>query len=310
MGVRFSGAGSDTGEVRVLTVACLVVGLVLAVTVGIPYSPTAPRGLGAVLTATALCLAGILHVFRDRVRRGHLHGVLACATALIGVCVASATTPDGLVLTSMSFIWPALYSAAFHERRALVRHLVGIGAVLGAALVAADASSAPQTWFFIMATATSIGLVLNSRMLSLRVEAMIDPLTGALARRAFDLAAQMEMARALRSGLPLTLVVLDLDRFKDINDQYGHAAGDAVLAALARSWRASLRPDDVMGRFGGDEFVIAMPCTDQAEAEQVIGELRRDLCGWSAGVATWRGESYEDWFGAADARLYSSKVRT
>ncbi|KGM13274.1 GGDEF domain-containing protein [Cellulomonas bogoriensis] len=308
MGVRVTRGGS-TDEVRVLAIACLIVGLVLAVTVGIPYSPTAPRGLGAVLTAVALCLAGALHVFRDHVRRAHLHGVLVLAIVLIGVCVASATTPDGLVLTAMSFIWPALYSAVFHERRALLRHLVATATSLGLALAAAGASSAPQTWFFIMATTAGIGLVLNSRMLSLRVEAMIDPLTGALSRRAFDLAAQMEMARAVRSGHPLTLVMLDLDRFKDINDQYGHAAGDTVLAGLARSWRASMRPDDVLGRFGGDEFVIVMPRTDRGEAEVVLARLRRDLCDWSAGVATWQGETYEEWFAAADSRLYTAKAR-
>lgn len=295
-------------EVRVLSVACLFAGVVVGVTVVFPFSPTAPRELGAALTVVALGLGVALRVLGDRVRRSHLHAVTGFATACVTLCVASSTTPDGIVVTAVSFVWPAMYSAVFHRRRVLGRHLMGIGAGLALALLASHATSAPQTWFFLMATISAVALVLNSRVVDLRHEATTDELTGVLSRRAFRVAAELEMSRARRTGQPLALAVVDLDDFKDINDQQGHAAGDAVLAGLARSWQQTLRAEDVVGRFGGDEFVVLLPRTDDDAARSVLGRMRRDLCDWSAGVAAWSGETFEEWFSSADDDLYAAKA--
>ncbi len=308
MGPGGEGRLTRADEARVLALACLVAGAVVGVTVLVPFSPTAPRTLGAVLAAVALCLGAALRIGRDRVRGWHLHAVLTTATALVTVCVAAATTPHGTVVTAVSYLWIGVFSAAFHRREVMLRHLTGVAAGLAIGLWGAQAPSAAQTWFFLIATVGAVALILNGRVVGLRLEATTDPLTGVLSRRAFRLAAEVEMARSARTGRPLTLAVLDLDDFKLINDRHGHAAGDAVLTGLAHSWRDALGADDVLGRFGGDEFIVLLPGSDTAGAAAVLARLRSDLCTWSAGVARWHGQQFDDWFSAADGDLYRAKT--
>lgn len=101
-----------------------------------------------------------------------------------------------------------------------------------------------------------------------------DGLTGILNGRGFYEAAATELARASRYRHPLTLAYVDLDDFKAINDRYGHARGDAVLVAVARSLKRACRASDLVGRMGGDEFVILFPETSREAAEAAIGKLR------------------------------------
>ena len=101
-----------------------------------------------------------------------------------------------------------------------------------------------------------------------------DHLTGLLNRRAFVEAVELEMQRWARFPRPLSLVMIDADHFKRINDQYGHAAGDAVLRHLAAGMTATFRAMDVLARFGGEEFVVLMPHTDVASAIQHAERLR------------------------------------
>jgi two-component system, cell cycle response regulator len=101
----------------------------------------------------------------------------------------------------------------------------------------------------------------------LRAEATYDPLTGLLNRAAFSDIFQKEVSRAERYETPLALIIADLDDFRDINDRYGTAAGDIVLAETARRLRTSLRVSDSIGRYGGEEFVIVAPgCRSNAAA--------------------------------------------
>ena len=94
-----------------------------------------------------------------------------------------------------------------------------------------------------------------------RSAAFVDPLTGALNRRGFEKAYEREMARARRSGSRLALVMIDLDDFKRLNDQYGHLVGDEALMLLVNVLHESMRPSDVLCRFGGEEFVLMLPDT-------------------------------------------------
>lgn len=106
------------------------------------------------------------------------------------------------------------------------------------------------------------------------VQARTDALTGLPNRRVFDAALEREIQRALRRGETLALVLTDIDRFKAINDRLGHAAGDEVLVDFARTLRAMVREIDLVGRWGGEEFVILMPGTSLAEARLVAERLR------------------------------------
>ncbi|HWV18317.1 MAG TPA: GGDEF domain-containing protein [Rhodocyclaceae bacterium] len=105
----------------------------------------------------------------------------------------------------------------------------------------------------------------------------VDPLTGALNRKGMDEVMQREVARTRRQNAPLALALLDLDNFKQINDQLGHRTGDMALQHLANVTRETLRPQDTLVRFGGEEFVIILPDTGMEEAVKAMERVQREL---------------------------------
>ncbi len=108
----------------------------------------------------------------------------------------------------------------------------------------------------------------------IRELANTDDLTGVSNRRAFMEIMSMEMARSRRSGTPLSFILTDIDRFKRINDTFGHQAGDRVLQHFADILSASIRPYDTIGRYGGEEFVVCLPGTDLPQAESIAERMR------------------------------------
>jgi len=145
----------------------------------------------------------------------------------------------------------------------------------------------------------------------LREESRTDLLTGLANRRRWEELAPLELARALRHGHPLSVVYLDLDDFKALNDTKGHAAGDAVLQSVARRWRQLVRAPDLLARVGGDEFAVLLGGPDEAEARAAANRLIEAAAPdavVSAGVAQWRtSETLTDLSARADADLYASK---
>ena len=106
-------------------------------------------------------------------------------------------------------------------------------------------------------------------------QSMTDGLTGLFNRRSMDQLLQREVALAERYGHPLSVVMIDMDQFKQVNDAHGHAAGDHLLKAFADCVRITLRKTDLAFRYGGDEFVIALPQTPLTMAQQVVQKLRQ-----------------------------------
>ena len=115
----------------------------------------------------------------------------------------------------------------------------------------------------------------------LRQLATIDDLTGTLNRRAFFAAAEQEMERAVRYGNAVSVVMFDLDHFKQVNDRYGHALGDQALREAATALQAKLRDVDILGRLGGEEFAILLPETPLAGAMEVAERLRHAIAALS-----------------------------
>jgi len=113
----------------------------------------------------------------------------------------------------------------------------------------------------------------------LKEEARTDALTGAATRRYFRELAHRELGRVRRHGGAMAILALDIDRFKKINDGYGHAVGDRVLQVLTRECCDILRAEDVVGRLGGDEFVLLLPETNSSEATKVAERLRAAIAG-------------------------------
>ncbi len=148
--------------------------------------------------------------------------------------------------------------------------------------------------------------------------ASTDRLTGAWNRRRFEEAVHPEMALAQRRREPLSLLMLDLDHFKRVNDTFGHGAGDAVLAGTAQTLRLHLRASDALVRWGGEEFLVMAPATRLAGAGGLAEKLREALSTvvfpevgqvtMSLGVAEYRpGETLDGWIERADQALYRAK---
>jgi diguanylate cyclase (GGDEF)-like protein len=151
--------------------------------------------------------------------------------------------------------------------------------------------------------------------------ANVDTLTGALSRRHFLNLAEQELARSNRYGLPLMVLMLDLDHFKRINDCYGHAAGDAVLQGFVTTVSSVLRESDLIGRLGGEEFAVLLPNTategGQALAQRIIDSVRDSPVTFagasivytvSIGAGCLAGETnFSALLGTADAALYRAK---
>jgi diguanylate cyclase (GGDEF)-like protein len=150
---------------------------------------------------------------------------------------------------------------------------------------------------------------LNQRLVR---EATVDDLTGLLNRRGWRMTAARELARAGREGTPIGLLVLDLDRLKEINDTRGHDEGDRVLCETADRMRSAFRAGDVLARLGGDEFgALLMDNTDGQGMAAVdrLHALTPELASFSAGAAAWDGsESLEELIRRADVALYAAKT--
>lgn len=156
-------------------------------------------------------------------------------------------------------------------------------------------------------------MIANDRLQEeLNHHAMHDPLTGALNRRAFALLAEKQVAQAARTGRPLAVLMMDLDHFKRINDTLGHSGGDATLCRFVAVAGDVLRAEDVLCRFGGEEFVALLPHAEAAQAVAAAERLRLAFTATGAtvsiGVASLRpGEDLEDLLRRADAALYDAK---
>jgi diguanylate cyclase (GGDEF)-like protein len=161
----------------------------------------------------------------------------------------------------------------------------------------------------------------------LLAKSRIDTKTGLLNASTWEQEAEAEIARAVRTGTPLALALVDIDHFKAVNDTYGHLAGDKTLRAVTDGLRSQLRSYDLAGRFGGEEFAILLPHARETDALNIAERLRTHIAALSVpvgtdpdggpsvqvtisvGVASLNGESREltDMMAAADAALYYAK---
>ena len=148
--------------------------------------------------------------------------------------------------------------------------------------------------------------------------AVTDPLTGCWNRSHMRTYAQMEMARRRRYGEPVSILMIDIDFFKQVNDRHGHLAGDRLLSEFADTVRACLREADQLGRWGGEEFVVLLPSSDAGAAAAIGERIRRAVASTvfsdglhitvSLGFAESQvNESLADWIGRADVALYAAK---
>jgi diguanylate cyclase (GGDEF)-like protein len=275
-----------------------------------PLSPRTPVGLLAALAVTGLVVAAALCAGGSRVPPAVLHAGQLLLAACTGLLAARSATAVGVVGLGPMLICLGLYAAHFCSLTAARVHAAAAVAVTTAGVVAAEPRHVLVPWS-VAVVATAVVTEAQGRLSArLRADAHTDPLTGLANRRSWEAEAARNLARALRSGEPLSVAVLDLDDFKVVNDQEGHSAGDRLLRHLAGHWTERLRTTDLLGRHGGDEFVVCLPGTDREHAREVLRRLDRDTApiSWSVGLATARpGDTLVTLLQRADEALYVSK---
>jgi diguanylate cyclase (GGDEF)-like protein len=242
--------------------------------------------------------------------------------ALIGVAIATTHGHgDGATL----YAWPVLWQSYWFGRRGTVMIVAWIGVVHAAALISLPAGIGyGDRWLDVMVSMIVIGGVIdllgasNERLVErLAGEARVDGLTGLLNRRGFTEAARAELSRARRSGATLGLVSFDIDHFKAVNDEFGHDAGDKVLARLGQIFREQTREGDFVGRMGGEEFVALLVDSDVPKSMEYAERIRAAFAfqppglpgaTLSAGVTAARSPiELQPHLQLADAALYAAK---
>jgi diguanylate cyclase (GGDEF)-like protein len=241
---------------------------------------------------------------------------------LIGIAIA---TTDGHGDGATLYAWPVLWQSYFFGRRGTIMIVVWVGIVQALTLIALPPGTGyVDRWLDVMVSMTVVGGVIdllsarNERLVErLAGEARIDGLTGLLNRRGFIEAAQAELSRTRRSGATLGFVSFDIDHFKAVNDEFGHDAGDKVLARLGQIFREQTRDGDLVGRMGGEEFVALLVGSDAEQSLEYAERMRAafavetpglPLATLSAGItASTSPIELQPHLQLADAALYAAK---
>ena len=304
-------------------------------------------GLGALLVALAPALPGaqIRHVWLvdgaatiavvvsiavltayDRTPDAVLRCLPGVGTLLVNLVLLGAR-PDAVEPYALLYFWVVLSAFYFFGRTVGLVHLLLVVVSFAVVLSVDDVAQAPMLWLMSLGTLAVTGVMLallrqraDTLILSLDAAARTDALTGVMNRRALDERIADELARVERTRRPLSVLVADLDDFKDINDRFGHKAGDEILRHLAHALSDGRRIDKV-GRLGGDEFAVLLPETDAAGAMELAGRIRAALdrasvppglrLKISIGIASWPDDGGDGatLLDAADVALYVAKRR-
>lgn len=286
-----------------------VSGIMCAVGAAFPANFRSPVRLLAVLAAVGAVGAVVLWLGARRLGALAQHVALGLITVLSALLAWRSATAVGIVGLAPIMLAVALFAGHFLAPTAARLHVLAELALVSAGAWAAEPSGFLLVWLNAL-LAVAITAEAHLRLAQhLRAAAGTDPLTGVANRRAWEAETDRHLAHAARTGEPVTLAILDLDDFKLVNDEQGHDAGDALLRELTLAWRARLRGADVLGRYGGDEFVLCLPASDERGARNLLGQLERaHAFSWSTGVATARpGDTVSAVLARADADLYARK---
>lgn len=295
--------------------ACI--NLVEGLVPGGPEFTLAP-GLGAAV------IAGVILGVGMRLSPRVLFVLGPLGAAMIAYALGTNPSPgDGAVL----YVWPVIWIAYFFGRMETVLIVASVAAAHAMALTSLDVGGAFfDRWLDVMVVVAVVAAVVqtlsrrNAELLARSAaEARIDKLTGLLNRRGFEERLPAELARAARDETPVAVVSFDIDYFKRVNDEWGHEAGDRVLAHLGSVFREATRGADVLARMGGEEFVAVLGDSDTERAEGYAERVRHAFSAAdlgfgrvtiSAGVAAAAPPADADGLlQAADSALYAAKCR-
>ena len=264
--------------------------------------------------AMASTCAGVRATIGERLPRWSLQVDVSLGNLLVSV-VASATASQHINLANL-YLLVEVFALLYLPLRSALCHLAAAGAAYAIVLGVGQRTAEPPVtaWLSVFGTAVVLGAVVVGLVSVLRATAREDALTGLANRRMWDERLEEEMERSLRGGTALSVVMVDLDGFKAVNDAGGHEAGDRLLQDLARAWPAVVRGGgDFLARLGGDEFGLLAPGSDEIGARALAKRLAEAIpegVSASVGVATWdRTEGASDLLRRADRAMYRNKRR-
>ena len=254
------------------------------------------------------------HRRRERGNPARGSGTVNIGTGnLLVTAVIAVTSTEQLNMANL-YLLTATFAVLLFSVRAMFAHVAIAGVSYAAVLALGPETVATplNAWLAVFGSIAVMASVVLGLVSTLRLAATVDPLTGLANRRAWDERADDEMERARRAGTALTVVLVDLDGFKEVNDRDGHAAGDRLLQTIAKAWQTQVREGgDFLARIGGDEFAVLAPGTDQVEIRRLImrfEEITPSGVTFSAGEATWdRVERAPDLLRRADLAMYEAK---
>ena len=265
-----------------------------------------------VLVGCSLSGAYVQFQFGSRLPTWSLQVTIAAGTVLISV--AAAIGPSLHANFAVLYCWIAVYVALYFERLTVILQTSGAGLAYMVVLAVNHTGVADGfvAWTSIFGTSTVLAVVTMLLIGLYRRTSHEDPLTGLPNRRAWDERVDEELERAERSGTPLSLALIDIDNFKEVNDHEGHQAGDVLLRRFADAWRGTVRGSgDFVARLGGDEFGLVVPNSNDQGVQLVAQRLEQtspDGVSFSIGLATWdHVETAANLFRRADEEMYRIK---
>jgi diguanylate cyclase (GGDEF)-like protein len=255
-------------------------GVLVLLTIALPHGGAMDQRTLIVIAGVAVATSAVTRALHQHLTEPLLHFSVGVGTVLIGWAILAGGDPG--TDFALIYLWVALYAFYFFSRRAASLHMVLVAGCYGAVLALEPTQAPYTTWALTVGTLVVGGLVLGALrrqstylMSELTVAAGTDSLTGLPNRRSFYERAHTELTRSRRTGQPLSLLLCDVDHFKDINDTFGHQRGDEVLCHVAEALSATVRASDFVGRLGGEEFVLLLPDTD-ADGAGKVAECARD----------------------------------
>jgi diguanylate cyclase (GGDEF)-like protein len=277
----------------------------------LPHHPGPDPVSDTITSLIALVCAGALWRYGRKARIWFFHAMVQTGNLLIAVGMFTGGPVRTTEHYAFLYLWGALYAFYFFSLRAALLHMAA-GALGYAAVLLVKESDVLwiSKWFVMMGSFTVSGLVVSRLTFRIRTLARNDSLTGLFNRRTFEEELARQVARA-QPAAQLCVMLIDLDKFKSVNDTLGHQAGDRFLKEIAARWTEQLRNHDVLARYGGDEFAAILPRCPIDAAADVADRLRAALpdshtC--SIGVAKWDGiEGKDELLQRADEVLYRAK---